>query len=52
MCATMTKSVNQIMQTGPDRYSLSAPVNVYLVAQGTFTGGTLSVTGCISARRQ
>jgi hypothetical protein len=51
ICATMTKGLNQIMQTGPDRYNLSAPTNVYLVSQATFSGGTLSVTGFISARR-
>ena len=43
--------VNQIMQTGPDRYNSNAPQTVYLVSQATFGGGTLSVTGFISARR-
>jgi hypothetical protein len=51
IAATMTKGLNQIMQTGPDRYSSNAPQTVYLVTQATFSGGTLSVTGFISARR-
>jgi hypothetical protein len=50
--ANFTKGVaNQIMQTGPDRYSSNASQNVYLVAQAAFGGGALTVTGCISARR-
>jgi hypothetical protein len=51
IAATMTKGLTQIMQTGPDRYNSSASQNVYLVSQATFSGGTLSVTGFISARR-
>ncbi len=50
--ATMTKGLNQIMQTGPDRYNSASPQTIYLVAQATFSGGTLTVTGFISARRQ
>jgi hypothetical protein len=50
--ANFTKGVaNQIMQTGPDRYNSNAPQTIYLVAQAAFGGGTLSVTGFISARR-
>ncbi len=50
--ATSTKvAVNQVLQTGPVRYNSNAPQNVYLVAQSNFSGGTLTVTGFISARR-
>ena len=52
VCATMTKGLNQIMQTGPDRYNSNAAQTIYLVAQATFSGGALTVTGFISARRQ
>jgi hypothetical protein len=44
-------AVNQIMQTGPDRYNSNAPQTIYLVSQAAFGGGTLTVTGFISARR-
>jgi hypothetical protein len=43
--------VNQVMQTGPDRYNSNAAQTIYLVAQASFSGGTLTVTGFISARR-
>ena len=46
-----TKSAAQTMQAGICRINVSATTNVYLAAQGTFTGGTLTATGYISARR-
>lgn len=36
---------------GPSRISLSSTTTLYAVAQATFSGGTLSVFGIISARR-
>ena len=41
----------QIMQTGITRINIAAAANVFLAAQGTFSGGTVSATGYISARR-
>jgi hypothetical protein len=49
--ATMTKSVTQVMQTGFDRVNISAGQNVYLVAQSTFSGGTMTAQGFLCARR-
>lgn len=51
ICATMTKGVTQIMQTGFDRVNIAAAQNVYLVAQATFSGGLLSAQGFLCARR-
>lgn len=48
---SMTKGVTQFIQAGLARINVSAPTTVYLVAQSTFSGGTLSVQGRISARR-
>jgi hypothetical protein len=46
-----TKGVNQTMQAGVCRINVSANTNIFLVAQSTFSGGTLTATGYISARR-
>jgi len=46
-----TKGVNQTMQAGICRINVSANTNIFLVAQSTFSGGTLTATGYISARR-
>jgi hypothetical protein len=48
---TFTKGVGQTMQTGISRINVSAPTTVYLAAQSTFSGGTLTATGYIAARR-
>lgn len=48
---TFPKGFTQTMQAGICRVSISAAANVYLVAQSTFSGGTLTATGYISARR-
>jgi hypothetical protein len=47
---TFTTGQTQTMQTGITRVNVSASTNVYLLAQGTFTG-TCTATGYISARR-
>jgi hypothetical protein len=44
-------NATQTMQAGVVRVNVSAPTTVYLMAQGTFSGGTLTATGYISARR-
>lgn len=50
--ANSTKlAVNQVLQAGSVRLNSSTPQNAYLVAQSSFGGGTLNVTGFISARR-
>lgn len=41
----------QTFHTGLARMNLAAAASVYLVAQGTFPSGTLTVTGYASARR-
>jgi hypothetical protein len=49
---TFTKGViSQTMQAGVCRVNASASVNVYLVAQATFSTAGLTATGYISARR-
>lgn len=48
---SFTNGATQTMQTGISRINISAATNVYLTAQGTFSGGTLSATGYVSARR-
>jgi hypothetical protein len=48
---SFTKGVVQTMQTGICRINVSANTNVFLAAQSTFSGGTLTATGYISARR-
>jgi hypothetical protein len=48
---TFTNGASQTMQTGVCRVNLSAPASVYLVARGTFSGGSLTGTGYVSARR-
>jgi hypothetical protein len=51
-CGTMTKgALNQIMQTGIIRLNIAASTTVYLVGQSTFSAGTLSAQGYLSARR-
>jgi hypothetical protein len=40
---------NYRMQCGPLR--VTGPVTLYLLAQSTFTGGTVSTTGYLEARR-
>ena len=49
--ATFTSNAVEVMQAGICRINVSANTNVFLVAQGTFSSGTLSATGYISARR-
>jgi hypothetical protein len=49
--ATMTKGMTQIVQTGMARINTAVALTMYLVAQSTFSGGTMSVQGRISARR-
>jgi hypothetical protein len=49
--ATFGTGATETMQTGVCRVNLSAAGNVYLAAQGTFSSGTLTATGYISARR-
>lgn len=49
--ATMTKGLTQYMQAGLARINVTSPTTIYLVAQSTFSGGTLSAQGRISARR-
>jgi hypothetical protein len=46
-----SKSADHIMQAGIFRMNVSSNTNVFLVAQSAFSGGTLAVTGYISARR-
>jgi hypothetical protein len=41
----------QMMQTGVVRVNINAPASVYLAAQATFSGGTVTATGYIAARR-
>lgn len=47
---SFTSAQIQTMQTGPTRVNVSANTNVFLAAQGTFTG-TCTATGYMSARR-
>jgi hypothetical protein len=50
--ATMTKGpLNQIMQTGLARLNITVNTTIYLVAQSTFSAGTLTAQGRLSARR-
>ena len=48
---SFTNGQPQTMQAGIIRVNVSANTNVYLVAQGTFGGGTYTATGYVSARR-
>lgn len=48
---SFTNGQSQTMQAGIIRMNVSANTNVYLVAQGTFGGGTYTATGYVSARR-
>jgi hypothetical protein len=50
--AVSTKqAVNQVLQAGSVRLNSSTAQNAYLVAQSSFSGGTLNASGFISARR-
>jgi hypothetical protein len=40
-----------MMQTGVVRVNINAPASVYLAAQATFSGGTVTATGYLAARR-
>jgi hypothetical protein len=46
-----TTGQTETMQTGACRVNVSAPTTIYLAAQGTFSSGTLTATGYMSARR-
>lgn len=46
-----TSAQTQTFQTGLTRINQSATANVYLLAQATFSPGTVTATGYISARR-
>lgn len=48
---SFTNAATQTMQTGINRVNISAAASVYLAAQATFSGGTVTATGYISARR-
>lgn len=48
---TFAEVFNIIQSTPTVRFSLAAPTTVYLVAQSTFTGGTLNAGGTVRARR-
>lgn len=48
---SFTNAATQTMQSGLARVNISANANVYLAAQVTFSGGTVTATGYIAARR-
>jgi hypothetical protein len=48
---SFANGATQTMQTGISRINVSAPTSVYLAAQGTFSGGSVTATGYIAARR-
>jgi hypothetical protein len=47
----MPAGKTQTVPVGVCRINVSAPTNVYLVAQSSFGGGSVTVTGRITARR-
>jgi collagen type II alpha len=48
---SFTNGATQTMQTGVARVNVTASTTIYLVAQGTFSGGSCSATGYVAARR-
>ena len=49
--SSITSGKRQVYPTGQCTSNSASPKNVYLVAQSTFGGGSVNVTGYISARR-
>jgi len=49
--SSMTSGKAQTLPTGTFRSNSATPVNVYLVANASFGGGSVTVTGRITARR-
>jgi hypothetical protein len=51
LLASFTSGVQQAIASGIKRYSESATTSVYLIADASFAGGTMTATGTIAARR-